>query len=532
MLTAADSLMGTDPQAALYSIMSIDSSAVLSMNNKDRALYILLRTQARYKCYLPVSGDTAISTAVEYYSRRGPASRHAIALSMRGAVNFERGDFVSALEDYKDAEKIVDEKDGGPVAAGLLHTRIAELYQLTFVNDSLTVERYRKALECFQRSDRDDRIMQARLSLARALLPVSPEESLSNTLAGAGLAMTLSDSGMILVARELETAYYLITGQYSEAVRTGSAALSEANYSEARFGKSVSNILLAMSTAYARTGHPDSARATASRIPREALDEATWNFLYYDIALSEDDPESALGYLATAHRIGDSTLAAGYGMHLRGVEKRYENSRMSERYTSMQNRYFSTYIILLGTLCIIIIICSLIYVRNIRLKREVEKCTDIIRSLNEEKDAAGRITSTVHGKESTLISEEMLKVTDELMEAFYKYGRTKAIAEQVKAILQCHFPEEGTMAKVRRIVDATYPGFLSGLETAYPALKEKDIYLIALMACGFSTGTICALRRISESSLYVEKTRIARRIGEEGRLADFIQKALQDYRAS
>ena len=88
------------------------------------------------------------------------------------------------------------------------------------------------------------------------------------------------------------------------------------------------------------------------------------------------------------------------------------------------------------------------------------------------------------------------------------------------------------MAKVRRIVDVTYPGFLSGLETAYPALKEKDIYLIALMACGFSTGTICALRRISESSLYVEKTRIARRIGEEGSLADFIQKALQDYRAS
>ena len=72
-----------------------------------------------------------------------------------------------------------------------------------------------------------------------------------------------------------------------------------------------------MSTAYARTGHPDSARATASRIPREALDEATWNFLYYDIALSEDDPESALGYLATGHRIGDSTLAAGYGLRSR-----------------------------------------------------------------------------------------------------------------------------------------------------------------------------------------------------------------------
>ena len=126
----------------------------------------------------------------------------------------------------------------------------------------------------------------------------------------------------------------------------------------------------------------------------------------------------------------------------------------------------------------------------------------------------------------------MLKVTDELMEAYYKYGRTKAITEQVKAILKHHFPEEGTMMKVRRIVDATYPGFLSGLENSYPVLKEKDIYIIALTACGFSTGTICALRRISENSLYVEKTRIARKIGETGSLSDFVHKALQNYNVS
>lgn len=88
------------------------------------------------------------------------------------------------------------------------------------------------------------------------------------------------------------------------------------------------------------------------------------------------------------------------------------------------------------------------------------------------------------------------------------------------------------MTRVRRIVDATYPGFLSSLEASYPALKEKDIYLIALMACGFSTGTICALRRISESSLYVEKTRIAKKIGDGIRLSDFISKALKEYRQS
>ena len=88
------------------------------------------------------------------------------------------------------------------------------------------------------------------------------------------------------------------------------------------------------------------------------------------------------------------------------------------------------------------------------------------------------------------------------------------------------------MARVLRIVDSTYPGYLSSLRSDYPALSEKDIYLIALMACGFSTGTICALRRISENSLYVEKTRVAKKIGGNIRLSDFIAKSLQVNRKS
>lgn len=50
MLAAADSLMGTDPSAALYSIMSIDSTEIPQLNKRDRAKYFLLKTQARYKC--------------------------------------------------------------------------------------------------------------------------------------------------------------------------------------------------------------------------------------------------------------------------------------------------------------------------------------------------------------------------------------------------------------------------------------------------------------------------------------------------
>lgn len=343
----------------------------------------------------------------------------------------------------------------------------------------------------------------------------------------------MKDSTMLKVARELETSYLLITRQYGEIIRTAGPLIRKMEQNpDKTVCKSGANVLMSACIAYARCGYPDSARAILPHIPGNTLDGSSYHMLRYEIALSEGDLDSALFHHLNMDRLTDSTLAEGYKLHLRGVEKRFETGRIRERYSSMQARYLSLYIILLGLLCTISIIFSLIYIRNIRLKREIEKCTDIIRVLNEEKDSSKSNTQTIAGKESTVISEEMLKVTDELIEAYYKYGRTKAITEQVKTILRHHFNEEGTMVKVRRIVDATYPGFLSGLETSYPSLKEKDIYIIALTACGFSTGTICALRRITESSLYVEKTRIARKIGETGSLSDFVQKALQNYNAS
>ena len=71
-LTAADSLMMTRPQAALDSLNGIDSTEVRKMGSLDRAFYTLLTTEARYKCYLPVAKDTAISEAVRSPSGETP----------------------------------------------------------------------------------------------------------------------------------------------------------------------------------------------------------------------------------------------------------------------------------------------------------------------------------------------------------------------------------------------------------------------------------------------------------------------------
>ena len=52
-MTAADSLMTADPQAALDTLTTIDSTDAAGLPRADRALYTLLRTEAEYKCYMP-----------------------------------------------------------------------------------------------------------------------------------------------------------------------------------------------------------------------------------------------------------------------------------------------------------------------------------------------------------------------------------------------------------------------------------------------------------------------------------------------
>ena len=100
-LAAADSLMKTDPQAALDTLLTIDSADAAGLPRADRALYTLLRTEAGYKCWLPVAGNTtAISEAVDYYRRKGPEDRLARALTMQGAVLTECGDPDGAMLAY------------------------------------------------------------------------------------------------------------------------------------------------------------------------------------------------------------------------------------------------------------------------------------------------------------------------------------------------------------------------------------------------------------------------------------------------
>ena len=64
-LSQAEELIWTAPDSALHLLESISASRHLT--GKEQADYALLLSLAQYRCYIPVSSDSLINLAIEYY---------------------------------------------------------------------------------------------------------------------------------------------------------------------------------------------------------------------------------------------------------------------------------------------------------------------------------------------------------------------------------------------------------------------------------------------------------------------------------
>lgn len=106
-LAQAEALLETDPAAA----DSILSSIPELRSRRDRALYAILKTQADYKQYKPLTTDSLILTATHYYGTaiRGSRNRRyhsALAWYTQGCVYTELNNDLAAIDAYLKAQDL------------------------------------------------------------------------------------------------------------------------------------------------------------------------------------------------------------------------------------------------------------------------------------------------------------------------------------------------------------------------------------------------------------------------------------------
>ena len=149
-LTAADSLLRTDPDSALALVEALDTSDLPAEH--DRAYRALLLTQARYKTYVTATSDGDINRALAYY-RAHPDDREKLtrAYVYKGAVMDELGHPDSTMLYYKTAESAADPDDYFNL--GYTKMRMGALYRDHYAMDGKHIVKYEEALECFKCTD-------------------------------------------------------------------------------------------------------------------------------------------------------------------------------------------------------------------------------------------------------------------------------------------------------------------------------------------------------------------------------------------
>ncbi|HJB43901.1 MAG TPA: hypothetical protein IAB87_03845 [Candidatus Coprenecus merdipullorum] len=542
-LSAADSLMTAQPQAALDTLSSIDSIEIRSMARNYRAFYTLLLTEARYKCYLPVAKDTAISEAVRYYRRRGPEDRLARALTMQGAVFSERSDPEGAMAAYKEAEPIVV-RGGDLERLGLLNTQIGALYQQSFINNSAAIARYRRALECFEKAELPRHIMYAHVTLARVLMIDSVETALPHLEKALSMAEQYGDRLCALSASDLLCYIHQAGDNAAGIISTVRKALSKygrkpQNPVEERLYNS---LLFTLAEGYLSTGDLDSARYVCGLIPVTGQVDSMMMFsTYADIAALEGDMETFWENQAMEYKMTLDILKEKYETRLLESELKSDNFRLSsELYKRERGIMLLILFIVLGAVTAVTIF--LIIQKSLRRqKAETARLKALADKLDKQ---LSEQTSLAESKISSLIQAKSTSSDPALTNFFsltYKAMRKmldiydthqsnpRHLLPKSADTVRKFLTETNSYANTEIILNSVYPDFLDTLFHEFPDLRQEDRHLIMLTCLGYPSGAICAVLGISETNLSTKKSRLAQKMGIGKSLAKYLNERLNAY---
>lgn len=203
-------------------------------------------------------------------------------------------------------------------------------------------------------------------------------------------------------------------------------------------------------------------------------------------------------------------------LRLAGLILENESLRLQSAEARLQ--VMALVLVLAAVLAVVLAGAGILWLRVRRLR--LENCA--LKASIETFEVSPESEGAEAGEGIQSVLRDMVALIGEMNEACGRDGDGSTPAVDIRKMLDRYFPEEEVYDRIRRICDLLYPGVLSEIEREHSSLTRNDLLLIALMACGFPTGAICAVRRLNVHSLNVQKTRTARKIAPGLRLSDFI----------
>lgn len=526
-LTHADSVMVHHPDSALRLLEALDTRQLAT--DGDRAYHALLLTQARYRCYVVATSDSAINLALDYYRHHeDELEKLTRAYIYKGAVMEELGQPEEAMEHFKQALSIAALDDY--FNQGYVRLRIGKIYQDNAVADSSDIIYLSAALHCFEQVPDSFYIMSSALGLGLSLASYKKDSALCCLERARELAARLGNKSIMFTAMRGIADLKTFTRDPHDIAEAKEIAMSILNDEDSKGFNERNHVLMTAAFTLAKQRKPDSAAYYLQQVDDGPLSDGLLVFrerCLAEIALDRGDINGYERHFEQADHRADSIVGNAVQLRLKDVEARYDNQAL--KYDTLRYKTI-LWLTLLGSLLALALLAIVTLVISRKLSRRKQQ-------LRESEDAIERLHSDTARLEAQLADNRAmsdgLKQTirhqiDTFTQLVEQHRTTfahdpKEFGALFKNSYDVYQPDGSFWQEIRNYADATCGNIITRSMEAHPSLKESDVRFLSLCCCDLPTTVVMACMGYNDShSMYNKKRRLAEELGCPGRLNEYI----------
>jgi tetratricopeptide (TPR) repeat protein len=504
-----EAVIDSTPEEAYYMLDSIDPT---TLHGEALALYALLCTQADYQCYVPLTSDSLIRLATDYYDNSSPHHRAALAHYYLGCTYTELGDDAEALRAYMQALTLFPDTTVRHYA--LCYQNMARHYRnRNMLPESLAAfTAFRNIMQ--QRGSATD-VFNADYQIAVTYLYMElfdeAASRLQALLTNAEVPQRIADEAAFQLAKI--ACYH--TEEYAMAMHYIDRHIASV-HDVRRLGPDYS----VKGDIYAALGHADSARHYyhLSLLPRrDVYADCNTYYKLIEIALAEGCTDSISSYIE--HH--PTLLGSIARMQSRAeVDRVHAEHDMLMYDRTMRERHIR--FVLIGVAIVVALALALLALfvildnrrksTYIRLQKQLAQNRAEMLTLTATSDDSDTSSTTPDSERLYALRCQRIEYCRQLFAHTEWQTRISQIEHTPEALLALTLSERNALQQV--LVD-TFADAMIDFKNECPSLTSSDLQLLIFTLLGCSIRTISICTAISENALRSRKTRMKAKMSEQ-----------------
>lgn len=516
-LVLADTLMWKNPDSSLAILEAINRDSLKGEENL--AYHALLLTQAQFRCNIPLTSDTLISKAVDYYSDIHNREHYTRSLLYKGSAYEDMNNPVEAIKWYKKAENNADSTDYRNLAQ--INFRMGLLYYNNYATNNLDLNKFKMAAHYYELLD-DKKMLMKSLYYCANVLRISDNNGARKCYDKAlSTARELKDTSNIYNININYALMYIEDSLYFQAKKY----ILDAYRLNNRFEEN--NNYYMLSLIYANLKDIDSAKYFIS-LPDKSQNTAYDSLLMYkamkEVALCENNLIQYRKFDKQYNRISNSLEHNETKYKLHDSEQDFDKSTKSQISISLAKKK-KIISLLIGALLLMSIVFFLLYLKK---KKDAKRLIDELRNEHTSKYEELRNNladfDNYFGKTMT----DKLKSLEEVMTAAYNPNQDSRSNEVVHKISPIADDDTRFWEGLFAYLNVERNGVMDKITAGFPHLSAADLNFIGLMCCGFSDAAIAVCKNYRNiASVRSRRRKIRDKMGIEGNLTDYIRNITQ-----